>query len=303
MNESTALATVSAERQYQGLQMAIRPAEASRRLQELQAFVKSVMKQGEDYDTIPGTKKPTLLQPGAQKLCEVYGLVQTFQDVEVVQHWESEPPFFHYRKKCMLLSRSTGDVVAEGIGSCNSRESRYAYRWVYDREVPSHLDKRTLQKQEKTGRGGSRYTVYKLPNPDLCDVVNTIEKMAAKRAVVAAVVAATRSSGIFTQDTEDLPPEAFGAVEQPQEPAKVVSYEQVEHWRKVFTEATTESDVVVARAEVLMAKERGEVPASVFRELAALKEKALARLAVTKSVEQQVLEVEAEQADRQAGDL
>src|SRR5688572_15251827 len=34
--------------------------------------------EGEDYGVIPGTKKPTLLKPGAEKICNVYGLVPSF---------------------------------------------------------------------------------------------------------------------------------------------------------------------------------------------------------------------------------
>jgi len=44
--------------------------------------------------------------------------------------------------------------------------------------------------------------------------VNTIEKMACKRALVHAVLGATRSSGLFTQDVEDMPKEFLGKAEE-----------------------------------------------------------------------------------------
>ena len=37
-------------------------------------FTKKVMKSGKDYGVIPGTDKPTLLKPGAEKLCSLFGL-------------------------------------------------------------------------------------------------------------------------------------------------------------------------------------------------------------------------------------
>src|SRR6185295_4560350 len=35
---------------------------------------RELMEKDEDYGIIPGTPKPTLLKPGAEKLCNVYGL-------------------------------------------------------------------------------------------------------------------------------------------------------------------------------------------------------------------------------------
>ena len=49
-------------------------------------------------------------------------------------------------------------------------------------------------------------TLYRIPNPDAADVVNTIQKMAQKRALVAATLIATSASEFFTQDMEDADP-------------------------------------------------------------------------------------------------
>jgi hypothetical protein len=48
--------------------------------------------------------------------------------------------------------------------------------------------------------------LYRIPNPDGADVVNTIQKMAQKRALVAATLLATSASEFFTQDIEDADP-------------------------------------------------------------------------------------------------
>jgi hypothetical protein len=50
-------------------------------------------------------------------------------------------------------------------------------------------------------------TLYRIPNPDVADLVNTIQKMAQKRALVAATLIATAASEFFTQDVEDIPAE------------------------------------------------------------------------------------------------
>jgi hypothetical protein len=46
-------------------------------------------------------------------------------------------------------------------------------------------------------------TLYRILNPEVADLVNTIQKMAQKRALVAATLIATSASEFFTQDVED----------------------------------------------------------------------------------------------------
>ena len=41
---------------------------------KVQEAMKAVMKSGEHYGVIPGTEKPTLLKPGAEKLCLLFRL-------------------------------------------------------------------------------------------------------------------------------------------------------------------------------------------------------------------------------------
>lgn len=194
---------------YRGLELVATPDEARSRLAELQAFVQTAMVKGEDYDTLPGVDKPTLLQPGAQKLAEIYGLAHQFVAVESVKDWDRG--FFYFEYKCILKSRRDGAHVGEGIGSCNSREARYAGRWLFSSELPRGIDKSKLRRRERVSqKTGKPFVQYLGPNEDPYSLVNTIQKMAAKRSYVHAVLAATRSSALFTQDVEDAP-EAFSA--------------------------------------------------------------------------------------------
>jgi hypothetical protein len=210
------LVRVTPSTEYNGLTMVVSPAESLRRIQEMQAFIQQVMVSGVDYGVIPGTgggdkPKPSLLQPGAQKLAELYGFAVSFEDVEVIKDWDK--PLFYFRKRCVLTLRKDGRFIGDGIGSCNSKEDRYAWRWVWDNEVPPAYDKKTLKvKTIDTRRGASKK--YRLPNEDIFSLVNTIEKMACKRSLIHAVLSATRSAGIFTQDMEDLPEDAFGEADE-----------------------------------------------------------------------------------------
>lgn len=140
-------------------------AEAQQRIALLQKFVKEMMIPGQDYGVIPRCDKPTLFKPGAEKLCDIYGFSKRIEVINRVEDWQGG--LFHYEVKATLISKRTGLIEAEGIGSCNNREKKYATQDPYS-------------------------------------VVNTILKMSKKRAFIDAVLSATRSSGLFSQDLEDL---------------------------------------------------------------------------------------------------
>lgn len=190
--------------------------------------VSKLMRTDEDYGTIPGTKKPSLWQPGADKLCNLFGLVPRFSTTEKTEDWtgaqHAGEPFFFYRIKCTLMRGEY--VMGEGEGSCNSWESKYRYR-KSERVCPA-CGKENIRKSKPKadGSGGGWYCWTKtggcgatfkdgdqaiegqqtgnVPNPDICDMPNTILKMAAKRAKIAATLNATSAHEFFTQDVEDM---------------------------------------------------------------------------------------------------
>ena len=140
-------------------------ADAQRRVAQLQQFVSECMKSGVDYGIVPGMNKPTLLKPGAEKLCEIFGFAK---GVEIIHQTEDfDRPLFAYTVKVRLVSKNAGFTEAEGVGAANSREKKFAKQ-------------------------------------DAFTIQNTLLKMAKKRALVDAVLSATRSSGLFGQDLEDL---------------------------------------------------------------------------------------------------
>ena len=180
--------------------------QAKQQLLQLQSFVREVMVKDEDYGVIPGTEKPTLLKPGAEKLNEIYGYAPELDTSNRVEDWAGG--FFHYEVKCRLVSKRTGRIVAEGVGSCNSKEKRYNDRWVFKSDLPDTLTQDEIghlkTKEIVSRKNGQKYTMYLWRNEDIFTLVNTILKMAKKRALVDATLSATRSSGIFTQDMEDI---------------------------------------------------------------------------------------------------
>lgn len=177
-------------------------------IKRLQAVIKENLAEKFDYGVIPGTGKPTLLKPGAEKIITIFQARPRFVVVEKIEDW-GEKPLFYYHYRCEIVHVGTGAVIGEGEGSCNSKEDKYAYRWVSASELPPHMkdaEGKALKSVPFKWRKsfGKSFPVYRLENNEVFSLVNTIQKMAMKRAMVAAALVLGRLSDLFTQDLEDI---------------------------------------------------------------------------------------------------
>ena len=171
------------------------------KIAKFQAVVQNTLKDGHDYGKIPGTDKPTLLKPGAEKIFMLMGLTSEYEVTEKVEDYEKG--FFAYTVRCSLSKN--GYPITEGLGHANTKEARYARRWVTEKKLPDGVDKKNLQKREKPSKyGKGTYAEYLLENDDPFTLVNTVLKMAKKRAQVDAALTVGSLSQIFTQDLEDV---------------------------------------------------------------------------------------------------
>jgi hypothetical protein len=202
--------------------------------------MKAAMVQGEHYGVIPGTgSRPTLLKPGAEKLCTLFRCAPDFTILRSTETAEE----ITFVIRCDLIHSPTGQVVGSGIGSCSSRESKYAWR-KSQRKCPACGKATIIKGRPEYGGGwvcwskskadacGAKFADVdkaiteqpegRIPNPDLHDQHNTILKMAQKRALIAASLVAFAASDVFTQDLEDVdhgvtpaPPQAQPAAPAP----------------------------------------------------------------------------------------
>lgn len=191
---------------------------AKSRLEQFQEFIRKYMVEGEDFGLIPGTPKKSLWKPGADKLCELYGLADSYRVIDRLVDFDRG--LFDYEIEC-TLSRD-GMVIATGLGSCSSFEGKY--RWRDSKRVCPQCGKETIIKGKKDYGGGwlcfqakggcgakfedgdaeiENQEIGRIENDDIATLKNTILKMAKKRAKVDATLSATRSSGVFTQDLGD----------------------------------------------------------------------------------------------------
>jgi hypothetical protein len=198
---------------------------AVERYNTITEFVSRVLRRDVDYGMIPGTEKLTLLKPGAEKLTTFFGLSTRFQLIERIEDWTGEDhngePFFYYLYRCQLFR---GDMlVAEADGSCNSHETKYRYREA-QRVCPDCKQAAIIKGREEYGGGylcfkkkggcGAKFMTGdpviesqqtgRVPNAEIADQVNTIQKMGQKRSLIAATLLAVNASEFFTQDVEDF---------------------------------------------------------------------------------------------------
>lgn len=180
-----------------------------------QKVIAASLRDGQDYGVIPGTQKPTLLKPGAEKINMLLQTVPEYEFLEKTVDFEND--FFNYEIRCTLFRNVIADgnnirvAISQGVGSCNSHEKKYRYLNVSEKDLPAGIDKASLRSTTKTGRYGE-YKTYQMENPDVASLANTILKMAKKRAYVDATLQLAALSDIFTQDIEDMD---IGTVNQP----------------------------------------------------------------------------------------
>lgn len=163
------------------------------KIQQMQNVVQKTLKKGHDFGEVPGTSKPTLLKPGGEKICMLFGLNPEYEFLQTTEDYDKE--FFSYNIRCTLFRN--GQPVAQGVGSCNSKEKKYRYINV-DKVPDGYIGP---VEEFKNNHG---FTKYKINNPDICSLVNTILKMAKKRAFIDAVLQVASLSEVFTQDIEDM---------------------------------------------------------------------------------------------------
>lgn len=252
------------------------------RKRDINKFIEGVMREGEDFGAIPGGgAKKVLMKSGAEKLCSIFGLTPRYVPEVITEDWtgqdHSGEPLFYYRYTCQLWRGEK--LMGEQVGSCNSWEAKYRYRWVSEQVALAHptmsldqmakrggrqfepkfaidkaettgkygkpaeywqqfqdaIENGTASKAERTMGGGKKFsgyeidvTQYRIPNPDIADTVNTIQKMAQKRALVAAVLVVTNCSDAFTQDLEEEAgadkPEPRPSVSEPDIPQELAPY-------------------------------------------------------------------------------
>ena len=197
----------------------------ARQVEAIHELMKSVMKKDVHYGVIPGTEKkdprthediskPALYQPGADLLLMVFQLRPEYT-VAMVERDD----FIMATVTCRLVHRPTGMVIAEGIGTSNSRESKYRSRTTI--KTCPKCGAATIYASKKDpgwfcwGKQGGCGAQFKIDDPEIVsqaeqystagvyDNHNTIVKIGVKRSKMSAVGTATGASNVFDVGSDD----------------------------------------------------------------------------------------------------
>lgn len=140
-------------------------------IQMAERLVMNVLEKDVDYGIHPGTDSFALRDPGASKIINAFNC---YPDHKILYSQETDD-IITFQLQANLISRQTGNIVGTGIGSCSTMESKYGFRWIENPEDYGY------KREELTRR---RRGKYRIPNPEIADLGNTILKMATKRAEV-----------------------------------------------------------------------------------------------------------------------
>lgn len=215
-----AVAAMSDEQFEHNLELLKKGVERAKKIQQ------AILEDGVDYGTEPGISRPFLHKPGAEKFEKAYGFAIEYAVERKVGDGEKTPELEYIVHAKVHLSNTEGPVIAEGLGSCNTHESKYRYRLA--KPTCPDCGKATVIKGKEDGRlrgkywcatrdGGCGHTFEpdsdkgkalaeqptgQVENENPYDLANTILKMARKRAGVDAILTATGTSGLFSQDAD-----------------------------------------------------------------------------------------------------
>lgn len=138
-------------------------------------LVSEVLEGEIDWGQIPGVPQPNLWDPGAAKIMAAFNCYPKYTMLNRIE----EDNLISFTFESTLVNRQSQQTLATGIGACSTRETKYKYRWVFEEEAISMgLNPATLKRREKK---------CQVPNPERGELVNTIAKMAAKRADIDSV--------------------------------------------------------------------------------------------------------------------
>lgn len=184
---------------------------------------------GSDYGAIPGTNdKPVLLLPGMEKLMRALRLRAEYVERRVIVDFDR--PLFFFEYECRLYEIDSDLCMSTAVGSANSHESKW--RWRESKRICPKCETANIKRSQypprdnpnaepgwycyaKTGGCGANFAATdkaitdqqtgRMENPDIADQLNTICKIAQKRALGSAIKGAANVSEFFTVDLEDLP--------------------------------------------------------------------------------------------------
>jgi len=141
-------------------------------------LVEEVLKVGIDYGTIVGVPGKVLFDCGASQIIAAFGCYPGSRRILDLKNTDG---LIAVCLEVPLINRHTQQICATGVGAASTMESKNKYRWV-DKPTEWGIDKEAVPGLKTRNQDG-RIT-YRIPNPEPGELLNTLLKMASKRAEV-----------------------------------------------------------------------------------------------------------------------
>lgn len=198
----TTIATIASSQQW------LTAADIKAQVRLIQEVMKETMIEGTHFGIIPGTEEPTLYKAGAEKLCVVFRIADSYvvEDLSENDRGDAER-LIRYRVRCIGTHQASRIVLGEGMGEASSGEQKWKWRRAARAEFDETLENlRRIKHGEwrEKGTGEIKKSETYQVRTDALNLANTVLKIAVKRAKVAMVLNVTAASDIFTQDLEDF---------------------------------------------------------------------------------------------------
>lgn len=193
--QSTDLAPVQV--QPQGLRVTKESIQERRvELDLLQSMVRGVLRKGTDYGRIPGTPADSLWEPGAMQIISAFNC---YPGQRRILSLKDDMDKLVVIVEVPVLSRASQEIMSTGVGAASTLETKYKYRWFSEKDAKQlgYDDAALSTLKQKEGRNGE--TEYRIPNPEHGELLNTILKMASKRAEVDAAESLPGVSSVLRQ--------------------------------------------------------------------------------------------------------
>lgn len=212
------------------------------RLDKIRDVQRRAMDRDIDFGVIPGTErkdkdgkdisKPTLLKPGAEKLCVLFNLDAQFtgdgnSEQIIVEQLPDGTKIRHMivKRYCTIYSQVSGARLGGASAVCSTLESKYAYRQG-SRLCPKCSKPTIIKPKAREGKPeqwwcnkykdgcGENFEINdpkitgqqvgRIANVDVADQYNTVIRIGEKRSLVAAVRQVTGASAIFDEESPDI---------------------------------------------------------------------------------------------------
>jgi hypothetical protein len=173
-----------------------------KRHDELLEFTKTLMTPEVDFGVIPGTSKPTLLKPGAEKLLRWHGLVV----------------------ECRIMPDSKLDVAGDVLDLLVEGTAIHAASGMRLGTVHAAANSEERRYRNARSPGRKDKQGHPIEPATLGDQKNVLIKIAEKRVIVAAALLYTMASETYTQDAEDTD------LPQEEKPAAPTAKPQTDAW-------------------------------------------------------------------------